>query len=58
MSKYLSALTLLALVACAPKEEAAPAAEAPAEMAAPVAADTVAAAPVDTLMAGDTTKAP
>lgn len=58
MSKYLSALTLLALVACAPKEEAAPVAEEAPAMAAPAAADTATPAPVDTTMARDTAKAP
>lgn len=53
MSKVLSALAVIALAACAPKEEAAPPVEEPA-MAAPVVADTVAPAPVDTTMARDT----
>ena len=57
MSKVLSALAVIALAACAPKEEAAPVAEEPV-MAAPVVADTVAPAAADTMMVRDTAKAP
>ncbi|MDZ4674171.1 MAG: hypothetical protein SGI84_06930 [Gemmatimonadota bacterium] len=58
MSKVLSAMTLLALVACAPKEEAAPTVVDAPEMAAPVAGDPATAAPGDSTMARDTAKAP